>query len=72
MKNFKKGNIINNMFKTMTKIRDSNNSDFEYNDILDDQKYITIDKIRKLGKNLTHRILFMIDITMMLGIVKIK
>jgi hypothetical protein len=34
----------------MTKIRDSNNSDFEYNDILDDQKYITIDKIRKLGK----------------------
>jgi hypothetical protein len=53
------------MFKTMTKIRDSNNSDFEYNDILDDQKYITIDKIRKLGKNLTHRILFMIDITMM-------
>jgi hypothetical protein len=57
----------------MTKIRDSNNSDFEYNDILDDQKYITIDKIRKLGKKSnTPYIVYDRYYDDVLGIVKIK
>lgn len=41
---------LNRMFKTMEKIRNSNNELFEYNDIIDDKKYITIDTIRKMSK----------------------
>lgn len=43
------GNPINRMLKTMTKLRNSNNENFDYNDILDQKKYVTIDKIRKLA-----------------------
>ncbi len=41
---------LNRMFKTMEKIRNSNNQLFEYNDIIDDKKYKTIDTIRKMAK----------------------
>tara|TARA_R110000782_G_scaffold270273_1_gene370187 strand:+ start:9471 stop:11717 length:2247 start_codon:yes stop_codon:yes gene_type:complete len=41
---------LNRMFKTMEIIRNSNNELFEYNDIVDDKKYKTIDAIRKMSK----------------------
>ena len=41
---------LNRMFKTMVKIRNSNNEQFEFNDIIDDKKYKTIDAIRRLSK----------------------
>lgn len=67
-----KGDIINNMFKTMKKIRDSN-SDFEFNDIIDNKKYITLDKIRKLSKKSnTPYIVYDRYYDDVLGIVKIK
>jgi hypothetical protein len=34
----------------MVKIRNSNNEQFEFNDIIDDKKYKTIDAIRRLSK----------------------
>jgi len=37
------------MLKTMKKLRDSNDDRFEFNDIIDN-KYITIDGIRRLAK----------------------
>jgi CRISPR/Cas system-associated endonuclease/helicase Cas3 len=41
---------LNRMFKTMEKIRNSNNQLFDYNDIIDDKKYKTIDALRKMSK----------------------
>lgn len=41
------GNVINRMLKTMVKLRNSNDDRFNYNDIIDNKKYITIDTIRK-------------------------
>jgi CRISPR/Cas system-associated endonuclease/helicase Cas3 len=41
---------LNRMFKTMEKIRNSNNELFDYNDIIDDKKHKTIDAIRKMSK----------------------
>lgn len=42
-------NVLNRMLKTMKKLRDSNDDRFEFNDIIDN-KYITIDGIRRLAK----------------------
>jgi len=43
-------NILTRMLKTMVKIRNSNNELFEYNDIIDNKKYVTIDGVRRLAK----------------------
>jgi len=43
-------NISGRMFKTMEKLRDANDDRFEYNDIIDNKKYQTIDGIRRMGK----------------------
>ena len=34
----------------MEKLRDANDDRFEYNDIIDNKKYQTIDGIRRMGK----------------------
>ena len=42
-------NVLNRMLKTMKNLRDSNDDRFQFNDIIDN-KYITIDGIRRLAK----------------------
>jgi len=44
------GNMLNRMLKTMVKLRDSNDERFEFNDIIDNKKYITIDGVRRLSR----------------------
>ena len=43
-------NIKNRMVKTMIKLRNENDSRFEFNDIIDNKKYNTIDLIRRNAK----------------------
>jgi len=41
------GNILNRLIKTMISIRNLNDIRFDYNDIINNKKYITLDKVRK-------------------------
>jgi CRISPR-associated endonuclease Cas3-HD len=43
-------NILRRMIKTMEKLRNSNDDRFEYNDIIDEKKYKTIDAVRRQSK----------------------
>ena len=43
-------NILGRMLKTMKKLRDSNDVRFEFNDIIDNKKYQTIDGVRRMSK----------------------
>lgn len=43
------GDISRRMFKTMKKLRDNNDERFEFNDMLDNKKYTTLDTVRRFA-----------------------
>lgn len=64
-------NILNRIIKTMIKLRDNNDGRFDYNDIIDNKKYITLDSIRKQAvKSNTPYIVYNAYYSDELGIVK--